>query len=60
MEKTDSRGVEKCVAPMIDLASDVVLTPTEAGQMFGVSKWAMYRRAKNGQAPYHNLGKKIQ
>ncbi len=59
MEKTNSRGMEKSVVPMIDITSDVVLTPEEAGQMFGVSKWAMYKRAKNGQAPFHNLGKKI-
>ena len=49
----------KSIEPMIDLVNDVVLTPEEAGMMFGVSKWAMYKRAKNGQAPSHNLGKKI-
>jgi hypothetical protein len=59
MEKADTRRVANGINSMIDLANDVVLTPEEAGLMFGVSKWAMYKRAKNGQAPSHNLGKKI-
>ena len=59
MEKTDTRRVEKTIAAMLDLGNDVVLTPEEAGLMFGVSKWAMYKRAKNGQAPSHKLGTKV-
>ena len=39
-----------------DLVNDDVLTPKEAGMMFGVSKWAMY---KNGMLPAHYLGKRL-
>lgn len=36
-----------------------ILTPPQAGAIFGVSAWAMYKRVKNGTAPGHRLGKKI-
>jgi hypothetical protein len=36
-----------------------ILTPEKAGALFGISAWAMYKRAKNGTAPAHRLGKKI-
>lgn len=41
------------------LVNDDVLTPEEAGMMFGVSKWAMYKRAQNGMLPAHYLGKRL-
>ena len=41
------------------VADDDVLTPEEAGMMFGVSKWAMYKRARNGMIPAHYLGKRV-
>ena len=36
-----------------------ILTPEKAGALFGISAWAMYKRAKKGMAPAHRLGKKI-
>ena len=41
------------------VADDDVLTPEEAGMMFGVSKWAMYKRVHNGTTPAHYLGKRV-
>ena len=38
--------------------NDDVMTPNEAGAMFGVSGWAMYKRAKNGSAPGHYMGRR--
>ena len=38
---------------------DDILTPEKAGELFGISAWAMYKRAKKGMAPAHRLGKKI-
>lgn len=51
------KRVKKNVEP-IDL-NDVILTPIEAGALFGVSGWAMYKRAKNGQATGHYMGRKL-
>lgn len=39
--------------------NDDVMTPNEAGAMFGVSGWAMYKRAKNGSAPGHYMGRRL-
>jgi len=36
-----------------------VLTPEEAGMMFGISKWAMYKRVRNGMVPAHYLGRRL-
>ncbi len=38
---------------------DDILTPEQAGELFGVSKWAMYKRVKNGMAPAHKMGKRV-
>lgn len=35
------------------------LNAQQAGDLFGVSAWAMYKRAKNGYVPYHNMGSRI-
>jgi hypothetical protein len=35
------------------------LNAKQAGDLFGVSAWAMYKRAKNGYVPYHNMGNRI-
>ena len=40
-------------------ANEEVLTPSQAGKLFSVSGWAMYKRAKNGTAPAHYMGKRI-
>ena len=47
---------KRTVEPII---SDDILTPEEAGLLFSVSKWAMYKRAKNGLAPAHYIGKRL-
>ena len=39
--------------------NDVILTPAEAGELFNVSEWAMYKRAKKGQAPGHYVGRRL-
>ncbi len=39
--------------------NDEIMTPKMAGALFGVSEWAMYKRAKNGQAPAHYIGRKL-
>ena len=44
--------------PQVDVNDDI-LTPAEAGMLFGISEWAMYKRAKRGMAPYHKIGKKL-
>lgn len=36
-----------------------ILTPEKAGALFGISGWAMYKRAKNGTAPAHRIGRKL-
>ena len=36
-----------------------ILTPEKAGALFGISGWAMYKRAKNGIAPAHRIGRKL-
>jgi hypothetical protein len=35
------------------------LTAAQAGELFNVSSWAMYQRARRGQVPYHHVGKRI-
>ncbi len=47
------------IGKMILTSGEEILTPEKAGEMFGISKWAMYKRAKNGNAPVHRLGKKL-
>lgn len=38
---------------------DAPMTAKEAGAFFGVSASAMYKRAKKGTAPGHQLGRKV-
>lgn len=38
---------------------DDILTPSQAGKLFNVSGWAMYKRAKKGTAPAHKIGSRI-
>lgn len=35
------------------------LNAEQAGALFGVKADAMYKRAKNGLAPHHKMGRKI-
>ena len=35
------------------------MTPSQAGKLFSVSGWAMYKRAKKGTAPAHKIGNRI-
>jgi hypothetical protein len=44
--------------PPVDVNDDI-LTPAEAGMLFGISEWAMYKRAKNGYIPHHYMGSRI-
>lgn len=39
--------------------NEEILTPSQAGKLFSVSGWAMYKRAKNGTAPSHRIGNRI-
>lgn len=41
------------------VADDDILTPEEAGNLFGVSKWAMYKRVKNGTIIAHYMGRRM-
>ncbi len=41
------------------IPKDDILTPEEAGSLFKVSGWAMYKRAQRGQAPAHYIGRKL-
>ena len=49
---------KKMAIKEVDL-NDKVLTPAEAGEIFNVSGWAMYKRAKKGQAPSHKIGSRV-
>lgn len=49
---------ESVIISELDVNDDV-MTPNEAGAMFGVSGWAMYKRAKNGSAPGHYMGRRL-
>ena len=39
--------------------NDQILTASEAGELFNVSGWAMYKRAKKGLAPSHKIGTRL-
>ena len=49
----------KSIVTVLPFDSKEILTPDEAGMLFGVSGWAMYKRAKKGTAPAHYMGKKL-
>lgn len=59
MEKANTARMEQSMIKSIDLNMEEVLDSEKAGALFGVSSWAMYKRAKNGQVPYHKMGRKI-
>jgi hypothetical protein len=47
------------IASIISENSKEILTPNEAGVLYGISGWAMYKRAKKGTAPAHYIGRKL-
>ena len=59
MEKKVTRGMAERIASIISENSKEILTPNEAGVLYGISGWAMYKRAKKGTAPAHYIGKKL-
>ncbi len=59
MEKTVTRGMAERIASVITENTKEILTPNEAGSLYGVSGWAMYKRAKKGTAPAHYMGRKL-
>ena len=59
MEAKNTGRVAENIGRVVLSNGDEILTPEEAGALFGISAWAMYKRAKNGTAPAHRLGKKI-
>ena len=59
MENGNSRRMEERVLIHQNASADEILTPAKAGALFGVSEWAMYKRAKKGQAPGHYMGRKL-
>ncbi len=59
MEKKVTRGMAERIASIISENSKEILTPNEAGVLYGISGWAMYKRAKKGTAPAHYIGRKL-
>lgn len=59
MEKKVTRGMAERIASIISENSKEILTPNEAGGLYGISGWAMYKRAKKGTAPAHYIGRKL-
>ena len=47
------------IGKIIITSGEDILTPEKAGEVFGISKWAMYKRTKNGTVPSHRIGKKL-
>ena len=59
MEKKVTRGMAERIASIISENSKEILTPNEAGVLYGISGWTMYKRAKKGTAPTHYIGRKL-
>lgn len=59
MEETNTKRMGKGIVSGLPIDSKEILTPDEAGMLFGVSGWAMYKRAKKGTTPAHYMGKKL-
>ena len=51
--------MEKTSVKTNSFSNGNTLNAKQAGDLFGVSAWAMYKRAKNGYVPYHNMGNRI-
>jgi excisionase family DNA binding protein len=59
MEKANTKRMGKGIVTTLPFDSKEILTPEEAGMLFGVSSWAMYKRAKRGQMPSHKIGARV-
>ena len=59
MEKETARGMVERIAALLCVSPDEILLPDDAGAMFGVTGWAMYKRAKKGTAKGHFWGKNL-
>jgi predicted DNA-binding transcriptional regulator AlpA len=51
--------MEECVRQEIDLNKEIILNAEEAGELFGVTKWAIYKKVKNDDLPHHKKGMRI-
>lgn len=51
--------MEECVRQEIDLNKEIILNAVEAGKLFGVTKWAIYKMVKNDDLPHHKKGRRI-
>lgn len=51
--------MEERVNQKDDLNNEIMLDAAGAGVLFGVSKWAIYKKVKNEGLPSHKKGKRI-
>ncbi len=59
METTNPRRMVEDIGKLIITSGEDILSPEKAGQVFGISKWAIYKRVQNGSIPGHRIGKKL-
>ena len=59
MEEANSRRMVEDIGKHIITSGEDILTPEKAGEVFGISKWAIYKRVQNGSIPGHRIGKKL-
>ena len=59
MEKTNPGRMVEDIGKLIITSGEDILSPEKAGQVFGISKWAIYKRVQNGSIPGHRIGKKL-
>jgi excisionase family DNA binding protein len=59
MEKANTGRVVEDITKIIISSGEDILTPQKAGDVFGISKWAIYKRVKDGSIPAHRIGKKL-
>lgn len=59
MERANSGGMVQDIGKVIISKGEDILTPEKAGEVFGISKWAIYKRVQNGSIPGHRIGKKL-
>ncbi len=59
MEEATTRRMVESIASLLQVSTDEILLPEDAGAMFGVTGWAMYKRVKKGTAKGHYWGRKL-
>lgn len=59
METTNPGRMVEDIGKLIITSGEDILSPEKAGQVFGISKWAIYKRVQNGSIPGHRIGKKL-